>query len=86
MSTPHNYEAYTCAIYRPPDSSKNLFTQGARNFFSTPRFKQHDLYFLGDINIDLKSNDGIREFYANCMSELCVSRLRYRITLELKEK
>lgn len=69
ITTPHNYHAYICAIYRPPSESKHLFVKEISNILSNSSIKSCDTYLLGDVNIDLKTYDTIREYYVSSMSE-----------------
>lgn len=69
ITTPFKYTANICAIYRPPSESKHLFIQELKSFLSRSTFQLCDTYMLGDVNINLKTYDNIRDYYISSMSE-----------------
>lgn len=69
IKTPHCYTAHICALYRPPNKSKHLFITELKYILRNNSFKSADLYLLGDINIDLKLQNNIRDHYTSCLAE-----------------
>ncbi|CAK1602106.1 unnamed protein product [Parnassius mnemosyne] len=69
ITTPYKYSAYICAVYRPPSQSKHLFVKEISSLLSNSMFQLCDTYLLGDVNIDLKTCDNIRDYYISSMSE-----------------
>lgn len=66
ITTSQNYSATLCAIYRPPDLSKHLFVDELDTLLKRFTTKD-DIYILGDINIDQKSNCPVKNKYSTVM-------------------
>lgn len=69
LTTQSNYSAILCAIYRPPNYSKRLFVEEVKRVTKQMN-TSNDLYLLGDINIDLKSDNPIKHTYSNTLHNL----------------
>lgn len=69
ITTQSRYSAVLCAIYRPPSCSKNLFITELETTLRNVDVKNHDLFLLGDMNIDLKSDKPLTHKYINMLSE-----------------
>ncbi|CAK1597319.1 unnamed protein product, partial [Parnassius mnemosyne] len=62
ITTPNKYSATLLAIYRPPSFIKHLFINELHCTLKTVN-KNHDLFMLGDVNIDLKISSPIKHKY-----------------------
>lgn len=69
VTTDSNYSATLLAVYRPPNSSKNLFINELRDAI-TNNCKTNELYLLGDVNIDIKIDNPIKHIYSNTLHSL----------------
>lgn len=69
LTTSYHYTTSICAVYRPPNNSKHLFIRELKELLCKDTFKHSDLYLLGDVNIDLKLKDNIRDYYISCLAE-----------------
>lgn len=73
ITTQSSYVANICAIYRPPNLSKNLFVDELQT--TLLQFNKFtDLYLLGDTNIDLKLDNPIKHKYNNALHSLGLLR------------
>lgn len=66
LTTPSNYSAVLCCIYRPPRLSKHLFIKDLDALLRKTG-TQNDMYLLGDINIDLRKRCPVMHEYSTTM-------------------
>lgn len=77
---------WLCCVYKPPDTSKWLFTRELKSLLTALRLSSKNLFIIGDMNIDLKSNSSARNAYVSMMLECGLHQAISNYTRIIKTK
>lgn len=67
ITTPSNYSATMCAVYRPPNNCKHLFIQELQRTIDNCEHNL-DFFLLGDTNMDTKIDNPVKHKYISMLS------------------